>query len=316
MSITPLPRVASSSRRALSLTRPTAASTSPMGPAASTPTSSRTRRRRRRHLRGWSRSPQPLQGQWKASIEARTPIRLRNCWACRRTISSFRSRPQASGQRQVFGSRTRRRPWNRYDRSPVRMRLLVRAAPFRRRVGSWRQLMSPRLHRTDHPAKLRVNNRPAASTTNGLGTHAPRALMMAVSVRVAVTTARPRYPHRYHRYPHRYHLRPRCHPPRHLLLLHRRPPRGRSPWASVTAGTLAATSRGAPLRAASTRCRSADRPRRRPPIVRASPMLRSTRCPVIAHSTGARQPAPAAACCRSGQLSPRRARERPPPPDT
>ena len=316
MSITPLPRVASSSRRALSLTRPTAASTSPMGPAASTPTSSRTRRRRRRHLRGWSRSPQPLQGQWKASIEARTPIRLRNCWACRRTISSFRSRPQASGQRHVFASRTRRRPWPRYDRSPVRMRLLVRAAPFRRRVGSWRQLMSPRLHRTDHPATLRVNNRPAASTTNSVGTHAPRALMMAVSVRVAVTTARPRYPHRYHRYPHRYHLRPRCHPPRHLLLLHRRPPRGRSPWASVTAGTLAARIRGTILGAASIRCRSADRPRRRPPIVRASPMLRSTRCPVIAHSTGARQPAPAAACCTSGQLSPRRARERPPPPDT
>ena len=301
------------------LTRPIAASTSPMGPAASTPTSSRTRRRHRRRQRrllGWSRSPSPLQRPWKASIKTRTSIRLRNCWACRSPISRFRSRPQASGQRHVFASRTRRRPWPRYDRSPVRMRLLVRAAPFRRRVGSWRQLMSPRLLRTNHrhPATLRVGHRPAISSAHRR--HAPRALMMAVTARVAVTTACPHYLHRYHRYPHRYRRHPRCHRTRHHLLLHRRSPRGRSPWASVTAVMPAARIRGPILGAASIRCRNADRPRRRPPIVRASPMLRSTRCPVIAHSTGARQPAPAAACCTSGQLSPRRARERPPPPDT
>lgn len=229
-----------------------------MGPAASTPTSSRARHRRH-HLRGWSRSPSRLQGQWKASIRSCTSIRWRNCWACRRPISRFRSRPQASGQRHVFASRTCRRPFTHCDRSPVRMRLLVQA-PVRRWVSRWRQLMSPRLHRTNHPATLRVSRRPAISTTHP--THAPRALMMAVTARVAVRTARPRYSHRYHRYPHRYHQRPRCHPPRHHLLLHRRPPRGRSPWARATAGMPAATIRGTILGAASIRCRSAGRPRR------------------------------------------------------
>ncbi len=172
--------------------------------------------------------------------------------------------------------------------------------------------MSPRLHRTNHrqPAPLRVGHRRALSSAHRR--HAPRALMMAVTARVAVKTTRPRHPHRYHRYPHRYHRRPRCHPPRHHLLLHRRPPRGRSPWASVTAVMPAAriSGAGAIRCTASIRCRSAGRPRRRPPIVPASPMLRSTRCPLEAQKTGAGQPVPAAACCTSGQPSPRRAREK------
>ena len=113
---------------------------------------------------------------------------------------------------------------------------------------------------------------------------------------------------RLHHLPLYHHPRRRRRPRR--LLLHRRLPRARSPWAQATAGTPAAIIRGALLGAASIRCRSADRPRRRPPIVRASPMLRPTRYPLTAHSTGAKRPAPAAACCTSGQLSPLRAREK------
>jgi hypothetical protein len=193
-----------------------------------------------------------------------------------------------------------RRPRLHHHRHRLR-HLFRHPVHYRRR---YRPRRPCQLHRRRHrqPAILHVGQIRVVRTT--LGASAASPLLWAVTARAAARTAR-------HRRQPRRHRRPRCRRTHRHLPLHRQLPRGRSPWASVTAGTLgAAAADGNASAAATIRCRSAGRPPRRPPIVRASPMLRPTRCPQEVHSMGARQPAPGAASCTSGQPSPPRPRDK------